>query len=336
MTHDVWTPAPAQGRAAKRTNMMPPSYDIAPARADERSAALALALRHVPDAERSARVRHALTLLDVGDIDPLGIWVARTAAGLAGVQVCIPLRGGSGLFWLPQVESRWSESDLPERLVQAALTWLVQGGGKLAQALLPANDTSLAEPLVRCGFQHITQLQYMRHDLETIAGSEAPPMHLQNFAPAIERTFQDTLARTYQGTLDCPELNGLRTVEESMEGHRAQGIWRPENWRLAWLDDSPAGVVLMMELHDGAGWDLSYVGVVPELRGRGLGRALVLHALHSAREAGAGQLLLAVDQRNTIALPLYESLGFLATESRAVFLHLNMKSVNAGQGPRER
>jgi ribosomal protein S18 acetylase RimI-like enzyme len=124
--------------------------------------------------------------------------------------------------------------------------------------------------------------------------------------------------------MDCPELNGLRTIEESVEGHRGQGKWRPETWRLAWLDEQPAGVVFMTELEDGVGWDVSYVGVTPEFRRRGVGRALALHALHTARAVGAPQLLLAVDRRNAPALRLYEGLGFQPTEHREVFLHLTM------------
>ncbi|MCS7166647.1 MAG: N-acetyltransferase [Gemmatales bacterium] len=52
------------------------------------------------------------------------------------------------------------------------------------------------------------------------------------------------------------------------------------------------------------------VGVVPEHRGKGLGRALVLQALHSFRQLGLERAVLEVTAENTPALELYRSLGF--------------------------
>jgi mycothiol synthase len=296
-------------------------YEITAARPDEWSAAFELALAQVPEAERPGRVLNALTLLSAGEIDPQGIIVARTPAELAGVQVCLPLAGKSGLFWLPQVEAAWRASELGERLVRAAVAWVRQRGAKLAQAILPANDVARAGPLLRSGFRHITQLHYLRHHLVDIAPLPVmPAMRLQPWTPDLEPVFHETLLHTYEGTLDCPELNGVRTIEEIIAGHRAQGIWRPERWWLAFQDNQPAGVGLLTELFDQGGWDLSYVGVVPPMRQRGLGRALTVHALHAAQEAGTLQLMVAVDKRNAAALQMYQSLGFELTESREVLL----------------
>ena len=92
------------------------SYEISSARPDEWSAVFTLALQQVPDDERPTRVLNALALLGAGEVDPRGIFVARTATNIVGVQVCIPLPGASGLFWLPQVDPDWRASDIAERL----------------------------------------------------------------------------------------------------------------------------------------------------------------------------------------------------------------------------
>lgn len=300
---------------------MSDSIEISVARSDEWPAAFDLALQQVPDAERPTRVANALALLGAGEIDPAGIIVARTPHGLAGVQVCVPLRGSSGVFWLPQVKSPWRDRDLAQRLVQAALTWLRGRGAKLAQALVHPNDLTQTEALTHCGFQHVTRLQYLRHDLIDIPAAPTPAeLRFRAFAPDIEPVFQLTLLRTYEQTLDCPELNGIRTIEEVMDGHRAQGIWRPDTWWLASLASEPAGIVLLTQLADVDGYDLSYVGVLPEYRRHGLGKALALHAMHAASDRDTLQLLLAVDQRNHPARRLYQSLGFEPTECREVLL----------------
>ncbi len=52
------------------------------------------------------------------------------------------------------------------------------------------------------------------------------------------------------------------------------------------------------------------VGVLPEYRGSGLGRALVLAGLAHLRSRGLAQAMLYVDAENTTAIRLYEGLGF--------------------------
>lgn len=52
------------------------------------------------------------------------------------------------------------------------------------------------------------------------------------------------------------------------------------------------------------------VGVVPEHRGRGLGRALVARALRGFRDARVRRVYLEVTARNAAAVKLYRSLGF--------------------------
>jgi ribosomal protein S18 acetylase RimI-like enzyme len=52
------------------------------------------------------------------------------------------------------------------------------------------------------------------------------------------------------------------------------------------------------------------VGIAPEHRGRGLGRALVLKSLAGFQAAGVSRVYLDVTARNTAAVQLYRSIGF--------------------------
>ena len=52
------------------------------------------------------------------------------------------------------------------------------------------------------------------------------------------------------------------------------------------------------------------VGVTPDARGLGLGRALVVRALHGFRTAGMRRVYLEVTAQNTAAVELYRSVGF--------------------------
>jgi mycothiol synthase len=283
--------------------------------------ALALALAHVPAAQREVRVVNAMTLLYAGDLDADGVFVARAADRLLGAQVAVPLRGASGLVWPPSVRETSAGPAIADALLQAALAWLRGAGTRFAQALLDPDAAAAAESLTRAGFRHVTDLYYLQRDL-----AELPPvptvagLRLQTYGDADAALFETTLLRSYHGSKDCPELDGLRSGAEILDGHRAQGVWRPQTWWLALQDNEPAGVCLLTELEDGAGWDLSYLGVVPKRRGRGLGRALTLHALHAARGMGASEVMVAVDARNAPALALYEAAGFERTGTKAVYL----------------
>ena len=61
------------------------------------------------------------------------------------------------------------------------------------------------------------------------------------------------------------------------------------------------------------------VGVDPNERGTGLGRALTLVGLRYLRARGLSQVMLYVDESNTPAIRLYESLGFTHTDTDVMF-----------------
>jgi ribosomal protein S18 acetylase RimI-like enzyme len=79
-----------------------------------------------------------------------------------------------------------------------------------------------------------------------------------------------------------------------------------------WLIGSPAGYCATVQgLRERSGLGaIQNVGVTPVHRGRGLGTALVLQALHGFRRAGLGRGFLEVTAQNDGAVRLYRQLGF--------------------------
>jgi mycothiol synthase len=71
------------------------------------------------------------------------------------------------------------------------------------------------------------------------------------------------------------------------------------------------------------------VGVDPGERGSGLGRALTLVGLHYLRSRGLFQVMLYVDESNTPAIRLYQSLGFTHWDTDVMFAR---KGAQAGAG----
>ena len=88
----------------------------------------------------------------------------------------------------------------------------------------------------------------------------------------------------------------------------------------AWVQYDPVGVVLVTEIPETRAWDLSYLGVIPEVRRRGLGRELVHKVQIEAQLAGVSNVSLSVDTRNRPAWELYLGMGFEPYDRREVYL----------------
>jgi ribosomal protein S18 acetylase RimI-like enzyme len=292
------------------------------ARPDEWLAAFELAYQQLPGSARHAQVLRALQLLGEGAIDVGGIWVARQDERIAGVQIAVPLGGACWLFWLPETRDRGNVI-LLDALVEAALAECRRQGGKLAQTIVPPEDARRAEPLLRQGFTRVTQLLYLEHNLHELSALPHldDAVRFEPFSDANAPAFRQALQQSYVQTLDCPEINGVRTIDEVLAGYRGTGPARLAPWWLIRAGDEPAGVVVLTTLPEGPAWDLSYVGILPQHRNRGIGRGATSRVLHAACAAGMVQVQLAVDVRNDPARRLYQALGFVPTVVRDVYLH---------------
>ncbi len=218
-------------------------------------------------------------------------------------------------------------------MVRTALDGLRTLGFRLAQAVLDESAGGRgALDLTRGGMPHVTELVYLERPTApplqewTSTGQLArPPAPRQliwsPFAPTREAEFRFYLEATYASSLDLPELEGSRSLDDILAGHRATGRFVAERWRLGRVPGEPdaAVVLLLSEIPNRDVWEVVYLGLTGPARGRGIGRAAIAHALELARPHAA-RLELAVDVRNLPAIRLYESAGFVAFDRRAVHL----------------
>jgi putative acetyltransferase len=81
---------------------------------------------------------------------------------------------------------------------------------------------------------------------------------------------------------------------------------------LALVDGRAAGCVALHSLGDGS-CEMTRMFVDPELRGRGVGKALAVRLIDEARSAGCRTMRLDTSVRQLEAITLYERLGFTRT-----------------------
>jgi ribosomal protein S18 acetylase RimI-like enzyme len=118
-----------------------------------------------------------------------------------------------------------------------------------------------------------------------------------------------------------PELEGIRSLDDILASHRAGGRFVAGRWQVGHVQDEPdsAAVLLLAEIPDRDAWEVAYLGLTPPARGRGLGSAVLAHALGLAAPH-VPRLELAVDVRNYPATRLYRMAGFTPFDQRAVHL----------------
>ncbi len=298
---------------------------------EARGAALAVLYRRIPAALRDRLVAGVLEEASRGEVDLSGLWVARARAGrITGVLLTQALAGKAAAVWAPEVRATWRRSALAAELVEAAMADLSARGYRLAQAVLDESAGPQAgQDLTRGGMPRVTELLYLERDTATplsmavasTPGVPGPCFEWRPFSSEVELEFRAVLQATYLGSLDMPELEGTRGLDDILEGHRAAGLFVPDRWRLGRIAGEPeaAAVLLMAEVPGRDAWEVVYLGLTPEARGRGLGRAVLRHALELAA-AHTPRLELAVDLRNTPAVRLYRDAGFVTRNRRTVHL----------------
>jgi GNAT superfamily N-acetyltransferase len=78
---------------------------------------------------------------------------------------------------------------------------------------------------------------------------------------------------------------------------------------IAYLGQQAVGCVALIPMHNGV-YELSKMAVTSEMRGLGIGRKLLEHAVAEAKRIGAKSLFLGSNSRLENAVHLYESIGF--------------------------
>jgi mycothiol synthase len=172
-------------------------------------------------------------------------------------------------------------------------------------------EDELAGWLRRAGYLNVRR--YSRMEI-ALTGDERPPV-LPDGVRIRVADATDEGRRTVHRLLFATFADHFGTAYEPYDAWSARMHARssadPGQWWLVEVDGEPVGLVMGDEqfADENGGW-VKNLGVLTEYRGRGLGRALLQHALATFAARGRVKAVLVVDTGNeTGALALYESVG---------------------------
>lgn len=285
---------------------------IRPAAAGETGPALRLVLGGATTHVSDQNVQEFVTFAEARGIDLAGLWVAEQAGKLT--QAALPVRspGRTMLLFASPITGGPAAEAVLGRLIGSASRATAEKDVHLAQALIDPTDDVMQRVYTAAGFTQMAELIYLNGEPPRDAAPPLLPAQFSwvTYSPRVHEQFAEAIAASYHESLDCPSLNGVRDMEDVIEGHKASGVFDPNHWMLLCGEGKPLGVLLLAasgRATNGTGdvVELVYLGLAPRARGKKLGEVLVKQAMAVVKQEKHERLSLAVDARNVPALKLY-------------------------------
>ena len=300
--------------------MSPPDVQIGLAPPGRHALVLHMVFGHVREPDRSAIVDQLLSGARTAGSDLTGLIEACRQGNLIGAVWAQVQEGAVAVLWPPRIAEDVQES-LAACLIDTAIEFLQRHQVSMIQCLLESNQDNLAELLRAAGFTPLANLLYLISTSDSFPKIlPASSLEFATFCEDEQERMSRLIECTYEGTLDCPGLNGVRTIEDVLAGYRATGVFDPSRWLFVRHDQRDVGCLLLTNHAGAEHWELVYMGLVPEARGRGWGLEVTRFAQGLARQAGRSRLVLAVDALNVPALQMYSAAGFVTWDQKTVFL----------------
>lgn len=229
-----------------------------------------------------------------------GLLVAAAFAELHGS------RGDSAGAVRPSAQGR----GLGTRLLELVEERLTEEGAERILSWTVAADARASELLRQRGFRDVRRFWDMAIDF---AGEPAEPaVAIETFTEEDARAFHAANEEAFQDHWE-PHSTAF---EPWWERQRARTNYDPTLWFLI-RDGDEVVAIARNEMRDSGGY-VGSLGVRRAWRGRGYGRALLLHSFREFRRRGATRATLGVDASNpTGATHLYESVG----------MHVDMEAI---------
>ena len=241
---------------------------------------------------------------------------------IAGMCLWVPSPGRTAMLFGPPLSDFPESAAATQVAVTAALTDAKSADIVLVQALVEPADAAGKTVFSAAGLTQLATLTYMERQPPATPPEFTLPsdLTLVPYDTSTHILFCDAITRSYQDTLDCPALSGMRQIEDVIEGHKSVGTFDPALWSVLLRWRKPLGCLLLAEIPARRALELVYLGLTPEARGQSLGRLLMQRVLSIASRRLFEVATLAVDAANGPALRLYRRCGYTSVAQRVALV----------------
>jgi ribosomal protein S18 acetylase RimI-like enzyme len=299
---------------------------IGPVSSQHWAEVLALVFRDLLPEDRQQRILALLEDARSGRAPLDGLLAAHRGGRLVGGILSEVQAGRTAIIWPPRLLPDEPLST-GQQLMAATSEFLTAKRVCVAHALLEAGTEEDGCLFRAAGFERLSELVYLVSEEQHFPRSlPASPIEFEPYNSANHDRLARVVEATYEGTLDCPRLNGIRRTEDVLAGYRATGVFAAARWLLVRHQGEDVGCLILADHPQHENWELVYMGLVPAARGNGWGQDITRHAQWLTRRAGRPRLVLAVDAANQPAIRMYLRLGFHAWDRRSVYLKVLERS----------
>ncbi|HVT29869.1 MAG TPA: hypothetical protein VHE81_17760, partial [Lacipirellulaceae bacterium] len=225
--------------------------------AELRAEALALVLCDLAPSLRREVAGGLLNDDDTSEVAGEPLFIARRGKRLCGAAWGQRQSGNIAVFWPPQLAP--GEEELTAyQLAEAAINALDETSIEMTQVFLSAPNRETVTVLKHVGFRHLADLLYMSCESPKfpLTAPERGELRYETYVPSQRGRLMNVIARTYEDTLDCTALNGVRDIDHVINGYQATGTFRPENWLFVRSGSQDIGVLLLADHPKGRHWEL--------------------------------------------------------------------------------
>jgi ribosomal protein S18 acetylase RimI-like enzyme len=302
---------------------MAPRFTAAVVPPRERLAACRVLTGDFPPEQRALAAGWFRDKFETGEFDTAGFYAAKSRSGAFAAACYVHRDDCSGATVVGYRAERRHDRDAAEDALLSFLNAeLKRTGVKVCQLISRPDKVGEYAALLRHGFvTPCTLVEYQCVFTGLEMESVSPELLVTPYSDDDREDFTRVLIDSYEGSSDCPELNGVRTPDETFRSLRGNSREAAPVWFLARSGGDSVGVLLLNPQAPPKNWELTYLGLVTPHRHRGFGRALLTVAMATAARAGAPGMTLTTDTRNPAARRLYETAGFRQCGSYEVFLN---------------
>jgi GNAT superfamily N-acetyltransferase len=296
------------------------TVEISNPNAKELEETLRFAFGHLPDNELTIRINSILEQYHSGMLNLEGIFQAKTNGQRIGVLFSQLRIDQTVLLWVPVMQDGFSISLFFEPLQQFCRKNKAIAVLALADLGQPFDETTL----ISTGkFELLSDLIYLVFSVaQIVEDTEILPelqfLPMSYFPDDMFDPMAELVHATYRNTHDFPQLMQIMPARQVLYTYQSGQIFLPELWFFVRRENRNIGVLLMTDQPEEQ-IELTYMGLIEEVRGLGFSKEIIRYAKQIARLRKRLFLLTSVAEQNAPALKTYLSQGFAAWDRKSVY-----------------